>query len=127
MIQIFSYLSSIGLKVKHIGLNEFEFGAFVITSLDGVKNSFLPIPPDSFAPAILTLCSLYNVNVKNTEGKIDNKTYLKMNFTTDFRFFDYDTSVKIYHDIHKIGSEPEIFEQECLKYEKKDSLLKKKE
>ena len=129
MTQIFSYISSIGIQVKTLGLKQFEFGSCVITNIGsiGIENSFAPIPPVSFAPAILTLCSFYDVNVKNNEGKIEKKTYLKMNFTTDYRFFDYDTSVKIYHDIHRIGSDPEIFEQECLKYEKKDPLLKKNE
>ena len=127
MTQIFSYISSIGIQVKTLGLKQFEFGSCVITNIGsiGIENSFAPIPPVSFAPAILTLCSFYDVNVKNNEGKIEKKTYLKMNFTTDYRFFDYDTSVKMYHDIHRIGSDPEIFEQECLKYEKKDPLLKK--
>ena len=129
MTQIFSYISSIGIQVKTLGLKQFEFGSCVITNIGsiGIEHSFVPIPPVSFAPAILTLCSFYDVNVKNKEGKIEKKTYLKMNFTTDYRFFDYETSVKIYHDIHRIGSDPEIFEQECLKYEKKDPFLKKKE
>ena len=129
MTQIFSYISSIGIKVKSLGLKEFEFGSCVITNIGSIsiENSFAPIPPVSFAPAILTLCSYYNVNVKNKNGEIEKKTFLKMNFTTDYRFFDYYTSVRVYKDIHRIGSDPSLFEQECLKYEKKDPILKKVE
>ena len=129
MTQIFSYISSIGIKVKSLGLKQFEFGSCVITSIGGlgIENSFVPIPPVSFAPVILTLCSKYDRNIRNEKGEMETKTYMKMNFTTDYRFFDYNTSVKIYHDIHRIGSDPELFEKECLKYEEKDHNLKKNE
>jgi len=129
MTQIFSYISSIGIKVKSLGLKQFEFGSCVITSIGGlgIENSFVPIPPVSFAPVILTLCSKYDRNIRNEKGEMETKTFMKMNFTTDYRFFDYNTSVKIYHDIHRIGSDPELFEKECLKYEEKDHNLKKNE
>ena len=56
--QIVSYLSSIGVKVKAIGLRKFEFGSFVITSIGGlgIEHSYAPIPPFTFAPLLLTLC-----------------------------------------------------------------------
>jgi pyruvate/2-oxoglutarate dehydrogenase complex dihydrolipoamide acyltransferase (E2) component len=127
LAQIFSYISSIGIQIKTLGLKQFEFGSCVITNIGsiGIENSFAPIPPISFAPAILTLCSYYKVNAKNKEGNIENKIYLKMNFTTDYRFFDFTTSVKLFNEIHRIGEDPQIFEEECLKYEKKSPILKK--
>ena len=126
LTHIFCYLSSIGIKIGMIRLREFEFGSCVITSIGGIgiENSLVPIPPVSFAPAILTLCSKYDVNYKDEKGEIKTKTFLKMNFTTDYRFFDYKTSVNIYHDILRIGSDPEIFEQECEKFESINNNLK---
>ena len=43
MTQIFSYISSIGIKVKSLGLKQFEFGSCVITSIGGlgIENSFV--------------------------------------------------------------------------------------
>ena len=110
-------------------MRQFEFGSCVITNIGsiGIENSLVPIPPVSFAPAILTLCSYYKRNVKNEEDKIEEKIYLKMNFTTDYRFFDYNIALKLFNDIHKFGSDPDLFEKECLKYEKKDEHLKKTE
>ena len=129
LTQVFSWLSSIGIQVKLLGVRQFEFGSCVITNIGsiGIENSQVPIPPVSFAPAILTLCSYYKRNVRNKEDKIEEKIYLKMNFTTDYRFFDYDIAIKMFNDIHKYGSDPELFEKECLKYEKKDPILKKVE
>ena len=127
LTQVFSWLSSIGIQVKLLGVRQFEFGSCVITNIGsiGIENSQVPIPPVSFAPAILTLCSYYKRNVRNKEDKIEEKIYLKMNFTTDYRFFDYDIAIKMFNDIHKYGSDPELFEKECLKYEKKDEKKKK--
>ena len=123
MTQIFSYISSIGIQVKLLGVRQFEFGSCVITNIGsiGIENSLVPIPPVSFAPAILTLCSYYKRNVKDDNDKINEK----MNFTTDYRFFDYNIALKLFNDIHKFGSDPDLFEKECLKYEKKDEHLKK--
>ena len=129
LTQIFSYISSIGIQFKPIGLRQFEFGSCVITNIGsiGIENSLVPIPPVSFAPAILTLCSYYKRNVKNEDEKIEEKIYLKMNFTTDYRFLDYNMALKLFNDINKYGSDPDVFEKECLKYEKKDEHLKKVE
>ena len=125
--QIFSYISSIGAQFKPIGLRQFEFGSCVITNIGsiGIENSLVPIPPVSFVPAILTLCSYYKRNVKNEDDEIEEKIYLKMNFTTDYRFLDYNLGVQLFNDIQKFGSDPELFEKECLKYEKKDEKKKK--
>ena len=65
--------------------------------------------------------------MKNEEDKIEEKIYLKMNFTTDYRFLDYNLGLKLFNDIHKFGSDPVLFEKECIKYEKKDEFLKKVE
>ena len=117
--QITTYLSSVGINCNFIGLRKFEFGSFLISSIGslGIDDSFAPIPPLSFAPLLLTLCSKYNVNLKNENGEIETKTYLKMNFTSDYRFFDTSSAIAIMKDIHLIGENPELFENECKKYE----------
>ena len=116
--QIVSYLSSIGYKVKAIRLKKFEFGSFVITSIGGlgIEHSYAPIPPFTFAPLLLTLCKKYDVNKKSEDGSIVHKTYLRMNFTADYRFFDPKTASSIFKDIHLFGEDPEKFENECKKY-----------
>ena len=55
-----------------------------------------------------------------------------MNFTSDYRFFNIDNAQKIVEDvsfifflflflqIHRIGENPEIFEEECKKCENKN-------
>jgi pyruvate/2-oxoglutarate dehydrogenase complex dihydrolipoamide acyltransferase (E2) component len=118
--QIVSYLSSIGYKVKAIGLKKFEFGSFVITSIGGlgIEHSYAPIPPFTFAPLLLALCKKYDVNKKTEDGSIVKKTYLRMNFTADYRFFDPKTASSIFKDIHLFGEDPEKFENECKKYRK---------
>lgn len=118
--QIFSYLSSIGLRIDALGLKRFEFGSCVITSLGklDIDNSYAPIPPLTFAPLLLTLCSKYNVNKKDENGNIITKTYLRMNFTSDYRFFETKTATALINDIHLIGENPTLFEEECKKYEK---------
>lgn len=116
--QIVSYLSSIGVKINAVGLKRFEFGSCVITSIGslGIEDSYAPIPPLTFAPLLLTLCKMYHVNKRNEEGKIETKTYLRMNFTTDYRFFSPKTASAIFRDIHLYGEDPEKFENECKKY-----------
>ena len=116
--QIVSYLSSIGLKMKSIGLKNFEFGSCVITSIGGlgIENSFAPIPPLTFVPLLLTLCKKYEVNKLNEEGEIETRTYLRMNFTADYRFFSPKTASSLFKDIHFYGEDPEKFENECKKY-----------
>lgn len=118
-IQIVSYLSSIGLRFKALGLKRFEFGSCVITSLGklDIDNSFAPIPPLSFAPILLTLCSKYDVNKMDENGDIVTKTYLRMNFTSDYRFFEPKTVAALIKDIHSIGEDPAKFESESKKYE----------
>ena len=78
MTQIFSYISSIGIQVKLLGVRQFEFGSCVITNIGsiGIENSLVPIPPVSFAPAILTLCSYYKRNVKDDNDKINKNNGL---------------------------------------------------
>ena len=116
--QVVSYLSSIGLKFDALGLKRFEFGSCVITSIGGlgIEDSFAPIPPLTFAPLLLTLCKKYEVNKKNEEGKIEKRTYLRMNFTADYRFFSPKTASSMFKDIHLFGEDPEKFENECKKY-----------
>ena len=116
--QIVSYLSSIGLKIQAIGLKRFEFGSCVITSIGslGIENSFAPIPPLTFAPILLTLCKKKEVNQKNEEGEIETRTYLRMNFTADYRFFSPKAASSMFKDIHLYGEDPEKFENECKKY-----------
>ena len=119
-IQIVSYLSSIGVRIDAVGLKRFEFGSCVITSLGklDIDNSFAPIPPLTFAPILLTLCSKFSVNKKDEEGNIETKTYLRMNFTSDYRFFEPKIVSSIIKDIHLIGEDPIKFEEEAKKYEK---------
>ena len=118
-IQIFSYLSSIGLKITAIGLKRFEFGSCIVTSLGklDIDNSFAPIPPLTFAPILLTLCSKYDVNKRDENGNIVTKTYLRMNFTSDYRFFEPKTAAALINDLHIIGEDPVKFENESKKYE----------
>ena len=115
--QIVSYLSSIGVKFNALGLKKFEFGSCVITSIGGlgIEHSYAPIPPLTFAPLLLTLCSKYNVNKRDENGNIVTKTYLRMNFTADYRFFNMKNSSQIFKDIHLFGEDPEKFENECKK------------
>jgi hypothetical protein len=115
--QIVSYLSSIGVKFDALGLKKFEFGSCVITSIGGlgIEYSYDPIPPLTFAPLLLTLCSKYNVNKRDENGNIETKTYLRMNFTADYRFFNMKNSSHIFKDIHLYGEDPEKFENECKK------------
>ena len=115
-----SYLSSIGLRIDALGLKRFEFGSCVITSwgkLD-IDDSYAPIPPLTFAPILLTLCSKYNVNKRDEDGNIVTKTYLRMNFTSDFRFFEPKIVSALVKDIHLFGEDPVKFENESKKYEK---------
>ena len=116
--QIVSYLSSIGVKVKAIGLRKFEFGSFVITSIGGlgIEHSYAPIPPFTFAPLLLTLCKKKDVIKKMEDDKIETRTYLKMNFTADYRFFNPRNASSIFKDIHLYGEDPQKFENECKKY-----------
>ena len=116
--QIVSYLSSIGVKVKAIGLRKFEFGSFVITSIGGlgIEHSYAPIPPFTFAPLLLTLCKKKDVIKKMEDDKIETRTYLKMNFTADYRFFNPRNASSIFKDIHLYGEDPQKFEDECKKY-----------
>ena len=116
--QIVSYLSSIGIKVKAIGLRKFEFGSFVITSIGGlgIEHSYAPIPPFTFAPLLLTLCKKKDVIKKMEDDKIETRTYLKMNFTADYRFFNPRNASSIFKDIHLYGEDPQKFEDECKKY-----------
>ena len=115
--QIVSYLSSIGVKFDALGLKKFEFGSCVITSIGGlgIEYSYAPIPPLTFAPLLLTLCSKYNVNKRAENGNIETRTYLRMNFTADYRFFNMKNSSQIFKDIHLFGEDPEKFENECKK------------
>ena len=116
--QIVSYLSSIGVKVKAIGLRKFEFGSFVITSIGGlgIEHSYAPIPPFTFAPLLLTLCKKKDVIKKMEDDKIETRTYLKMNFTADYRFFNPRNASSIFKDIHLYGEDPQKFEKEKKKY-----------
>ena len=118
--QIVSYLSSIGLRIDALGLKRFEFGSCVVTSLGklDIDNSYAPIPPLTFAPILLTLCSKYSVNKRDEDGNTTTKTYLRMNFTSDYRFFEPKTVSALIKDIHLIGENPTLFEEECKKYEK---------
>ena len=114
-----SYLSSIGLRIDALGLKRFEFGSCVITSLGklDIDDSYAPIPPLTFAPILLTLCSKYTVNKRDEDGNIVEKTYLRMNFTSDFRFFEPRIVSALVKDIHLFGEDPIKFENESKKYE----------
>ena len=115
-----SYLSSIGLRIDALGLKRFEFGSCVITSLGklDIDDSYAPIPPLTFAPILVTLCSKYTVNKRDEDGNIAEKTYLRMNFTSDFRFFEPRIVSALVKDIHLFGEDPIKFENESKKYEK---------
>ena len=116
--QVVSYLSSIGLGVKLVGLKRFEFGSFVITSIGGlgIEHCYANIPPFTFVPLLLALCKKNTVNKKMENGNIETKTYLKMNFNADYRFFSLKNAVSMFNDIHLYGENPERFEEECKKY-----------
>ena len=120
LTQIVSYLSSIGIRIDALGLKRFEFGSCVVTSLGklDIADSYAPIPPLTFAPLLLILCSKYTKNKRDENGNIETKTYLRMNFTSDYRFFETKTATALINDIHLIGENPTLFEEECKKYEK---------
>ena len=100
-IQIISFLSSIGLSLEILGLKKFEFGSCVITSIGslGIDDSYAPIPPLTFAPLLLTLCSKYTKYYFDENNEIKEKIILKMNFTSDYRFFNIDNAHKIVEDV----------------------------
>lgn len=50
------------------------------------------------------------------DDKIETRTYLKMNFTADYRFFNPRNASSIFKDIHLYGEDPQKFEDECKKY-----------
>ena len=110
---IFAYLSAIGVQAEFLGVRKFEFGSCVITSIGslGIEYSLVPIPPVSFNSMLLTLCSKYDVDKKNEKGEIEKKTYLTMNMTSDYRFFDFKCASGIYKEIQRLGSDPELFEE----------------
>ena len=118
IVQIICYLSSIGFKVRPIGLKKYEFGSLVITSIGslGIEHSYAPIPPFTFVPLLLTLCKKYDVNKILENGDIETRTFLKLNFTVDYRFFNLRTAISLMKDIHIYGEDPVKFEDECKKY-----------
>lgn len=131
IMQILSYLSSIGIALNFIGLKSHEFGSCVITSVGsiGIEDSFAPIPALTFAPMLVTICKRVCKYVYGPNGDVKERKYLKMNFTSDYRFFDVRTSRELIEEIHKVGEDPEIFEAECqrvLEEETKKKERKKK-
>ena len=42
-------------------------------------------------------------------GSIEEKTYLKMNFNADYRFFSLKNAISMFNDIHLYGENPERF------------------
>ena len=119
--QCLAYLSSIGFALKFIGLKSFEFGSCVITSIGGIgiEDSFAPIPALTFAPMLLTICKKTTKLVFDEDGKVNQKKFMKFNFTSDFRFFELKAASQIIEEIHRIGENPVVFEEECEKYLKK--------
>ena len=116
--QVVSYLSSIGLGVKLVWLKRFEFVSFVIKSIGGlgIEHCYANIPTFTFVPLLLVLCKKNTVNKIMENGNIESKTYLKMNFNTDYRFFSLKIAFSMFNDIHLYGKNPERFEEECKKY-----------
>ena len=128
MSQILSYLSFIGLSLSLIGLMICEFGSCVITNIGsiGIEDSFAPIPALTFAPLLLTLCKKTSKLYFDENGNVKEKKYLKFNLTSDYRFFEPKQASEIIQEIHHIGENPEVFEEECEKC-LKEGLKKQKE
>lgn len=101
VLQLVSYLSSIGIALTQVGLKKFEFGSCVVTSVGsvGIENSFAPIPALTFAPLLLTLCKAFSKREFDKDGKIKEKKYLQMNFTSDYRFFDSKTAADLIQEV----------------------------
>lgn len=122
LIQITSYLSSIGFSFKAIGLKPFEFGSCVITSIGsiGISDGYPPIPPPAFCPILLSICKKENKYYYNKEGEVLEKAILSLNFTADFRFVESKTIKGFIDEIKRIGESPDIFNEEMNKICKKD-------
>ena len=129
LCQILSYLSSIGLSLTFIGLKSYEFGSCVITNIGGIgiEDSFAPIPALTFAPVLLTLCKKTSKFYFDENGNVKEKKYLKFNLTSDYRFFEPKQASEIINEIHRIGENPEIFEEECKKCYEEGMKKNKKE
>jgi len=117
LVQITSYLSSIGVGIKELGMRPFEFGSCVITSIGsiGISDAFVPIPPPSFCPLLISICKKETKYVYDKDGKINESKTLGFSVTADYRFVDTMTLQGFISEMKRIGENPEIFEEEMKK------------
>lgn len=117
LVQVFSYISSIGLSFKPFGVRSNEFGSCVITSIGslGIEDGFPPIPPPTFCPLLIAICKKFTSNNYDSEGKINQHTFIHFNFTADYRFLNYKTTKEFIKEFKRVGENPILFEEESKK------------
>ena len=72
------------------------------------------------------VCNYEGLYKIDENGNVKEKKYLKFNLTSDYRFFEPKQASEIIQEIHHIGENPEVFEEECEKC-LKEGLKKQKE
>ena len=114
LMQITSYISSIGYSIKQVDLKKFEFGTCVVTSIGslGIEDGHPPIPPPTFVPLVVAICKAKTKYEYNSNNKIQENKYMKLNLTVDSRFVDPATAESFVAEMKRIGENPEIFEKE---------------
>ena len=102
ILQVSSYLASIGISINFLGIKKYEFGSCVLTSIGsiGVEDGYAPIPPLSFAPILVSVCKKKTKNYYDKDLKIHEKNSLGLNFTIDSRFIDAKDAEGIHRDVN---------------------------
>ncbi len=102
ILQVSSYLASIGISVNFLGIKKYEFGSCVLTSIGsiGVEDGYAPIPPLSFAPMLVSVCKKKTKYYYDKDIKIHEKRSLGLNFTIDNRFIDAKDAEGIHRDVN---------------------------
>eukprot|EP00340_Litonotus_pictus_P000649 CAMPEP_0170520986 /NCGR_PEP_ID=MMETSP0209-20121228/6316_1 /TAXON_ID=665100 ORGANISM="Litonotus pictus, Strain P1" /NCGR_SAMPLE_ID=MMETSP0209 /ASSEMBLY_ACC=CAM_ASM_000301 /LENGTH=268 /DNA_ID=CAMNT_0010807609 /DNA_START=87 /DNA_END=893 /DNA_ORIENTATION=+ len=121
IVQITSYIASIGIGFKPFGVTPFEFGSCVITSIGslGIEEGYPPIPPPTFCPLLVSVCKKNNSFYYDTDHKVQEKATIGYNFTADFRFLNQKTTKQFIDEFRRIGENPLVFEEESRKAERK--------
>ncbi len=101
ILQVSSYLASIGISINFLGIKKYEFGSCVLTSIGsiGVEDAYPPIPPLSFAPMLVSACKKKTKYYYDKDLKIHEKSSLGLNFTIDNRFIDAKDAEGIHRDV----------------------------
>lgn len=76
---------------------------------------------------LVTICKKYSKYYFDENNDVKEKSFLKLNFTSDYRFFEPKTSAQLMKDIQTLGEDPELFQEECAKCNLPKSPKKKKD